>query len=197
MMDSKPTRPQPGTDRPAQPHAVVRRATIADARAIAEIAVLGWQAAYGGILPADFLANLSIGAREVAWRTVLESDTAGHAPAWVAELEGRVVGFVSSGPPRDEDVPPSAAEVYAIYVLPGEWRRGLGRALLNAAIAHWQGGEATALVLWVFEANGAARTFYEAMGWRADGGRQEIDLGGFSTTEVRYRLSPQPPPGRR
>jgi hypothetical protein len=39
---------------------------------------------------------------------------------------GQVVGFVSSGPPRDEDVPLPAAEIYAIYVRPQSWRHGLG-----------------------------------------------------------------------
>ena len=37
---------------------------------------------------------------------------------------------------------------------------------------HWQGNGAQTLVLWVFEANERARSFYEAMGWQPDGGRQ-------------------------
>jgi GNAT superfamily N-acetyltransferase len=84
-------------------------------------------------------------------------------------------------------VPPPAAEVYAIYVLPDFWREGAGRALLATAVDHWQARGATTLVLWVLEANARGRAFYEAMGWQPDGGRQSIDLGGFATTEIRYR----------
>ena len=149
----------------------------------------GWREAYRDILPRDFLAGLSVDAREIAWRTMLESDEQGAAPAWVAERGGVVVGFVATGPPRDEDVPLPGAEIYAIYVLPESWHGGAGRALLATAVDHWQARGATTLVLWVLEANIRGRGFYEALGWRADGRRQEIDLGGLRTPEMRYHLT--------
>jgi GNAT superfamily N-acetyltransferase len=166
---------------------LIRRAGLGDARAIAEIVVTGWQIAYRGILPDEFLDSLHVDAREAAWREMLGRDADGGTPAWVAECSGRVVGFVSSGPPRDEDVPRFGAEIYAIYVLPQSWRQGLGSELLETAVEHWQGGGAQTLVLWVFEANERARSFYEAMGWRPDGARQELVLGGTAAFEVRYR----------
>ena len=167
---------------------IVRRAVAADAHGIAEIGVRGWQAAYRGILPDDFLAGLSVPAREVAWQSMLEGEERDMAPAWIAERGGVAIGFVSSGPPRDEDVPLPGAEIYAIYVFPDAWRSGAGRALLTTAADHWRGRGVTTLVLWVLEANVAGRAFYEAMGWSADGRRQEIDFGAFSAPEVRYRL---------
>jgi len=166
----------------------IRRATATDAHAIAAIVVRGWQAAYRGILPDDFLDGLSVGAREIAWRMRLESGTEGGAPAWVAELDATAIGFVASGPPRDEDVALPALEIYAIYVMPEAWRSGVGGALLTTAVDHWRESGVTALVLWVLEANSAGRAFYEAMGWQPDGIRQLIDLGGFTVAEVRYRL---------
>jgi GNAT superfamily N-acetyltransferase len=168
---------------------IVRRAGPDDARAIAEVVVSGWQAAYRGILPDDFLDSLRVDAREAAWREMLSRDKDGGTPAWVAERGGQVVGFVSSGPPRDEDVPRPAAEIYAMYVQPQSWRRGLGRNLLDTAGAHWKGRGTRTLVLWVFEANVLARSFYEAMGWQPDGGRQELVIGGTAAFEVRYRAS--------
>jgi GNAT superfamily N-acetyltransferase len=167
----------------------IRRATVADARAIAEISVAGWRAAYRGIIPDDFLDGMSIAAREVALETRLQRDQGDGAPAWIAERDGVAIGFVSSGPPRDEDVPLPAAEVYAIYILPGDWRRGAGAALLSTAVDHWLARGAATLTLWVLEANSAARAFYEATGWRPDGHRQEIDFGGFARTEIRYHLT--------
>jgi GNAT superfamily N-acetyltransferase len=167
----------------------VRRATAADARAIAEVTVLGWQAAYRDILADGFLDGLSADAREVGWRAMLEADEDGRTPAWVCEMDGRTVGFLSSGPPRDDDVPLPAAEIYAIYVLPEAWRGGFGRALMSTAVDHWRARGTMTLVLWVFEANTRARTFYEAAGWQPDGGRQTLELGGVSAVEVRYRRS--------
>ncbi len=167
----------------------IRRATVADARAIAQINVAGWQAAYRGIIPDDFLDGMPVAARQVALETRLQSDEGDAAPAWIAERGGVAIGFVSSGPPRDEDVPLPAAEVYAIYVLPDAWRGGAGRALLATAVDDWLVRGATTLTLWVLEANTPGRAFYEAMGWTPDGQRQEIDFGGFERTEIRYRLT--------
>ena len=165
----------------------IRRAVAADARVIAEIGVAGWQAAYRGILPDEFLDGLSVDARETAWRMMLESDEGGEAPAWLAERDGRAIGFVASGPPRDDDVPPPAAEVYAIYVMPDSWRGGAGKALIGSAADHWKARGAATMVLWVLEANSSGRAFYEALGWVPDGHRQQIDFGVFASTEVRYR----------
>ena len=149
----------------------------------------GWQEAYRDILPRDFLAGLHVDAREIAWRSMLESDEQEAAPAWVAERAGVVVGFVATGPPRDEDVPVPGAEIYAIYVLPESWRGGAGTALLATAVDHWRALGATTLVLWVLEANARGRSFYEALGWSPDGAGQQIDFGGFSAPEVRYRFT--------
>ncbi len=173
----------------------VRRATADDARAIAEIVVGGWQTAYRGILPDDFLAGLSVGAREVAWRMRLEcEDDGSREPIWVAEVAGEAIGFVSCGSPRDEDWKSSrgqvgrlGGEVYAIYVAPDGWRKGAGRALLETATSHLRACGSETLVLWVLEANTNGREFYEAMGWRPDGTRHLLDLGGFTVPEVRYR----------
>ena len=167
--------------------ATVRRAGPGDAHAIAEVTVTSWQEAYRGILPDEFLDSLRVAPREMAWQEMLGRDARGRTPAWVAEGDGGVGGFVSCGPPRDEDVPLPAAEVYAIYVQPAAWRRGLGRSLLEAATAHCRAGGTRTLVLWVLEANERARAFYEAMGWQLDGGHREFELGGASASEVRYR----------
>lgn len=189
MTDVRHTGAQPPCTQQGRRPFVVRRASTADAHAIARISVLGWQTAYRGFLPEDFLAGLSVEPRAVAWETRLDSEAGDDAPAWVAVRDGRVAGYLSSGPRRDDDAPLGAAEVYSIYVLPEEWRSGAGSALLNAATAHWLERDVTTLLLWFFEANSAARAFYEAMGWRPDGARREIDLDGFSVWEVRYRLT--------
>jgi GNAT superfamily N-acetyltransferase len=175
------------TNNTIRPEFRIRPATPGDAGAIAGITVRGWQAAYRGILPKAFLDGLNADARETGWRSMIESDVDGGTPAWVAEAGGRTIGFVSSGPPRDEDVPLPGAEVYAIYVEPEQWRHGTGAALLTVAADYWLTAGATTLVLWVFEANARARSFYAAMGWHRDGARQTLELGGVAAWEIRYR----------
>jgi ribosomal protein S18 acetylase RimI-like enzyme len=175
-----PVRPVSGTE--------LRRAGPADAHAFAVIGVRGWQAAYRGIMPAEFLDTLSVEAREQAWLDRLET-ASNEAPAWLALRQGQALGFLCGGPPRDDDAPFSSVEVYGLYVLPEAWRGGVGRELLQTALAYWRDCGFETATLWVLEANAAARRFYEALGWQADGARQEVDLGGFAPPEVRYRMA--------
>jgi len=161
----------------------------ADARAVAEIGVLGWQAAYRDILSGDFLAGLSVGPREVAWRSMLESDEEGLAPE-LAGRAGGTTGRLSSRParlatricrsPRPRSMPCTCCLMSGV--------EAPAARLLAKAVDHWRADGVTTLVLWVLEANLSARSFYESQGWRPDGAAQSIDVGGAVNIEVRYRL---------
>ncbi|VWB18578.1 hypothetical protein [Burkholderia diffusa] len=63
----------------------IRAATSVDARAIAEIHVASWRATYPGIMPASYLAGLSVQLRTTAWRDVLD---AGRPHVALAYAEG-------------------------------------------------------------------------------------------------------------
>ncbi len=165
----------------------LRRARQSDARGIAEVHVGTWRHAYRNLLPAAYLDSLSVDARERFWATELRVLPAGRS-LWLAESDGQIVGFANAGPSRDDGMPPSTGEVYAIYVLPECWDRGVGRNLLVHAerdlIEHGY-DEAT---LWVLESNDRARRFYEAAGWRTDGAIKVDRIGDRQVREVRYRL---------
>ena len=102
---------------------VVRHATPEDSRAIATIHVLSWQAAYQGVVPAQFLASMSVDQRERIWRQRLEQGAPG---TWVIEEHSEVLGWISAGPSRDAGALSSTSELWAIYVDPKHWRRGAG-----------------------------------------------------------------------
>jgi GNAT superfamily N-acetyltransferase len=159
----------------------VRRARPADAHAIGHVHVRTWQAAYRHAFPAEVLESLSTDEREGNWRDRLEEGMV----AWVAEAQGRVVGFVSVGPSRTED---DTGELYAIYVLPEAWGTGAAAGLMAEA-KDWfaQEGYATAM-LWVLADNPRARRFYEREGWRAEGTRVD-NVRGVDVEEALYRLA--------
>jgi GNAT superfamily N-acetyltransferase len=161
----------------------VRRATAEDGRAIAEIQVGTWRAAYPHIFPREVLDALSVEEREPLWRRWAEDpDTA----VFVAEREGEAVGFASVGAARDEDAR-AAGELYAIYVAPAAWGSGAGRALMAAAVA-WLSERFSEAILWVATDNPRARRFYEKGGWVIDATRTDV-LRGVEVPETRYRLS--------
>ncbi len=91
-------------------------ATINDAGAVAAVHVASWQVAYDGIVPAEYLAGLSVQKREKAWRDIItkkETDTV------IAKSNGDVVGWINFGVCRDEDLSKNAeiraGEILALY----------------------------------------------------------------------------------
>jgi len=164
----------------------VRLGTADDALAIETIRVRGWQAAYRHVLPANELDAMPIdGSR---WRLRLERPPAGWSTFVVENDDGRVVGFASVGPSRDE---PGVGELYAIYVDPNAWSTGAGRALIERSELQLarRYREAT---LWVLEDNPRARSFYERAGWHPDGARKAEVRWGVRAAEVRYRKALAP-----
>src|SRR5207244_7698798 len=106
---------------------------------------------------------------------------------WLAERDGRVLGFAHTGPSRDEDAATDVGEVYAIYVDPVEEGTGLGRALFGHAVAELARQRYQAATLWVLAGNRRARRFYEAAGWRPDGATRVEPREDYDLHEVRYR----------
>ncbi len=84
------------------------------------------------------------------------------AENWVAEDGGVVVGLL--GLP--------GSEIGGLFVLPEAQGRGIGRVLVEHAVALY--GEVR---LDVFEANAKARGFYERMGFEERGRRADDDSG--------------------
>ena len=164
-------------------------ATEEDAEAIARIQIAAWRNGYRHIVPAGWLDELDEGDRAGRWRGRLGTSALPDSPTFVAVDGGdAVVGFVHTGPLRDEDLSPQGrAEIYTLYVHPRAWRRGVGSALLETVTAFWALTGVRELFLWVFEANAESRAFYEALGWRPDGATQVDDFGDAQPVEVRYR----------
>jgi GNAT superfamily N-acetyltransferase len=78
--------------------------------------------------------------------------------------------------------------VYAIYVDPDLWGRGIGSSLLARAVEDLRSRRHTSATLWVLGANEAGRRFYENRGWVAGGSTKPYDAGDAELEEVRYRI---------
>jgi ribosomal protein S18 acetylase RimI-like enzyme len=79
-------------------------------------------------------------------------------------------------------------EILAIYVAPHRWHEGIGDKLMRAAVSKLKTRGFDQVTLWVLATNALARTFYESVGFSADGAaRNEIVGENTEITEVRYR----------
>jgi GNAT superfamily N-acetyltransferase len=147
---------------------LLRAARPEDARPVAEVHVASWRHAYRGLLAEEYLERLSVEDREGMWLGAF-ADPGPKSGAFVAEVDGRIVGFASFAPSRDEDVPERTGEVPAIYVDPSMLGTGVGRELFEAATLALRDAGFARATLWVLAANALARRFYERAGWSWDG----------------------------
>lgn len=168
----------------------IRAITLDDAEEVERLRVAGWQTAYRDILPDDYLNRMRVDG-ERRRRHMIEQAAAEPPSVLVESVAvqgGAIVGWVAGGRCRDADRPgPGQGEIYAIYVLPEWWGRGAGRLLMAHAVRALTEAGHGDITLWVLEANQQARRFYAAAGFRPDGTRKLLDLGG-PVYEVRYRL---------
>lgn len=163
---------------------LVRPACPEDAPGIAEVHVRAWQGAYRGIMPDAFLDRLETPDRAAAWRRRLEGPL---EIMLVVEIDGRIAGWAMGGHSRDADAGAGTAELYAINLDPGVWRRGAGRMLCQAAHEAMRLRAYTRATLWVLEGNTRARAFYAALGYHEDPTLAKTsEFGGATLRELRY-----------
>ena len=155
-----------------------------DAQEIATVHVRAWQTAYAALLDPHWLASLSVTQRERQWREALEQ---GRPRVLLARRGEEAAGWIAFGASRDKDAPARTGEVWAFYVDPGAWRRGVGRALWHAGREQLIGSGMTSATLWVIGDNAPAQRFYERMGFSAQPQTlRTFELGGRELRELRW-----------
>lgn len=101
------------------------------------------------------------------WSKILGApDEFGCAAVFVAEDNGRVIGFGSCGQQREDTLTDKgfSGEFSAIYVLRSHQGRGVGRSIIAAMSNELSAVGHTAACLWVLRQNAPARAFYEKLG---------------------------------
>jgi len=160
---------------------MVRPAELNDATEIARVHVATWRSTYGGLLPDDFLASLSEAHYTERWRRVIAD---GSSRVFVVEDAGSIAGFASGGRERAGETG-FTGELYALYVLQEDQRRGHGRELVRAVAGELRELRLPDMIVWVLRDNSSARAFYERLGGtyvRA----QPITIGTATLEEVSY-----------
>jgi GNAT superfamily N-acetyltransferase len=138
-----------------------RTPTLDDVDELSRLHVLCWQQAYEGLLPPEFLRDLSVEQRAASWRLTIADP---GAFALVACIDDQISGFVSCGPSRKEAAPYGDGEIYAIYIHRDHYRRGIGRRFMAEAAKFWLAMGGHSLVVMFIAANAQAESFYQSLG---------------------------------
>ena len=171
--------------------AMLRRAEPADAAALADLKRETFLESFveGGFripYPADDLAHFVASSYSAA---VVSRELADGARAsWVAEAGGRMLGYAHVGPCKlpHPDATSGEGELYQLYVRGDARGLGLGRALLDAALAHLEKAHQGPLWIGVWSGNHAAQRIYVRRGF-VKAGEYRFPVGGWHDDEFIFR----------
>jgi len=163
---------------------LLRPALPADALAVARVHVRSWQAAYRGLMPGEYLDQLKPEDRAARYDFATRDP---EKPQTMLAIEGdQILGFVTTGPSRIAELL-DHGEMYALYLDPEHWGRGIGVSLVEAGRARLKKIGFLKACLWVLEGNVRAERFYVKDGWAPDGERRKETIWGIEVSDCRYR----------
>ena len=166
---------------------VYRKANIKDSLAIAKVHVESWQKSFAGIVPQEFLDNLTIEKREVAFRQRFDDENYKMFVAKTAQNE--IVGFADFGKAR-EDGFGFEAELYAIYLLSEFQGKGIGENLFRLCQKEMISGGVNSMYLMALAVS-PYKSFYEKMGGKIVGkGNHFLALVEYETVIYGWRNLP-------
>jgi GNAT superfamily N-acetyltransferase len=165
----------------------VRHAKPGDGARLAEIFLSSGRAAWARHLSPVGLEGVRSPAEE--WEEMISDP---NVLVLVAERRGEVAALAVFRRSSDEDSDPGRiALLDRLYTEPASWRRGLGKALIAAAMPELAERGFREITLWTADWN-TSRGFYEGTGWALDGATRKQSFAGASFTEVRYRTVVRP-----
>jgi GNAT superfamily N-acetyltransferase len=164
---------------------VIRRAGLADAAAIGAVHVAAWRSTYPGLLPDNYLANLSPTRLALHYKAAVA--TGGTVYVAASDTPGpRIVGFVTAGAARTKNL--GEGEIETLYVL-DDWRdQGVGRRLLQAAAKQLGARGCRSAFVWVLRDN-PSRWFYQHLGGQT-AALGQTRMAGVALPQVAYCWDP-------
>lgn len=170
------------------PEYTLRPATEADAAALSKLGRETFTRTFGHLYTQENLTAFLDG----VYAPALQLQEI-HAPEYrvmLAELEGKLVGYATSGPCKlpIADKHPQAFELYRIYILPEGKGQGIGSALVEDALRFFAESGAPEVYVGVWSENFPAHAFYHKLGFEKVG-EYHFMVGNHADDEWIMRLT--------
>ena len=134
----------------------------------------------------DYMNRITIGEYSRIWSEKFKN-LKPRAIRFVAECDGKIIGFNEVGPSGDNDVDDKTGSIYGLYLLPGYQGKGIGMALQKKGLEYLEDNGFESVTVWTQEDNHLAiKTLSAEDGWTTDGFREGI-AGKANYKEIRFR----------
>ena len=157
----------------------IRKARLGDEKILAYIQTESWKSAFVDIVSADDMIRYTdIAKAEAMYENVLKST---YAEMSILEIDGKphcIAAWSKARNPQFSD----NAEIICIHSLCDNWGKGYGSIMMNHILNEIKNSGYNSVLLWVFENNTRARSFYEKHGFELTDNKQ-ISYG---AVEVMY-----------
>jgi ribosomal protein S18 acetylase RimI-like enzyme len=166
----------------------IKSATKEDISTLAALHVASKQIGYAPFCSDDYINGLNTADYKKNWVKWLES---GSNVLLAFDEDNNALGFISFGGiqtrlKEDRGIMPSwPGEIYALYVHPDHWGKGVAQSLMRAATEPMRKNYWDKALLWVIDKNKRAISFYEQMGGQRVG-KQKSDIGEQEMTEIAF-----------
>ena len=158
----------------------IRKAKLGDEKILAYIQTESWKSAFADIISAENMERCTdIAKAEAMYENVLKY---GYAEMSILEIEGKphcIAAWSKSRNPQFSD----CAELICIHSLSENRGKGYGSIMMNHIIDEIKNSGYNSVLLWVFEKNTRAHSFYEKHGFKLTDNTQIS----YDAVEVMYR----------
>ena len=158
---------------------LIRKVMPGDETVLAYIQTESWKAAFKDILEEEELIRCANFERATQMYQRMLEEQKGNG--YILEISGKSHCIAWWDTSREVDMP-DYAELICIHSLQDNWGKGYGSKMMDKVLADISEAGYTKVMLWVFEENKRARTFYEAKGF-VKGEKSKVSL---NAVEVMY-----------
>ena len=164
----------------------IRKATLNDCRGIAEVQVDSYRSAYADFFPQSYLEHFTYEEEEQDWFSLLNANTGDILYVAATPDEG-IVGYVLAQVKLDIH-PGYDAEIVALHVRLTTRYKGLGRALLRAALQELDSLHCSSVMLWTLQGNPTRQWYEQLQGILL--GEKHYQVEDWDIVEVAYGWKP-------
>ena len=153
----------------------LRQATVNDAAELSRIQVDSWTVFTDIFSPAYMANHNTFEHRFLYWMNILTRDI---DRTYLIEVDGKSVGYITIGYPRDDDLACDTLELTALYLKTESIGKGYGAHVMRRIFSSIKDAGFNRLSLWVLKDNTRAIDFYRHFDFSFDGVDMTLPIHG-------------------